>query len=128
MYMISVCTVAKLPQEIGQNQFLEVPGDWHKMWSWGFMHGLENKGHVVVMDNYFSSIDLFEELANKVKYATGTMRANRIGVLHSFQDKKHSTVGSKGKWNGSCMTVVVCLLYYGKIRHRFSYFPQVQCL
>jgi hypothetical protein len=28
------------------------------------MEGLKNKGHVVVMDNYFSSIGLFEELAS----------------------------------------------------------------
>jgi hypothetical protein len=30
----------------------------------GLMEGLENKGHVVVVDNYFSSVGLFEELAN----------------------------------------------------------------
>jgi hypothetical protein len=53
----------------------------------GLMEGLENKGHVVVMDNYFTSVGLFEELAQKGIYATGTMWANRIGVPPSFKNK-----------------------------------------
>jgi hypothetical protein len=39
----------------------------------GLMEYLEGKGHVVVTDNYFSSISLFTELANRDIYATGTM-------------------------------------------------------
>jgi hypothetical protein len=54
----------------------------------GLMDGLENKGHVVVMDNYFLSVGLFEELASKGIYATGTLRANRIGVPPSLKDTK----------------------------------------
>jgi hypothetical protein len=42
--------------------------------------GLEEKGHCVVMDNYFCSIPLFEDLAKKGIYATGTVRSNRIGL------------------------------------------------
>ena len=52
------------------------------------MVGLEGKGHVVVTDNYFSSIEVFIELANMEIYATGTMRANRIGLPQLLKDLK----------------------------------------
>jgi hypothetical protein len=44
------------------------------------LQGLEEKGHSVVMDNFFCSIPLFQDLASKGIYATGTVRANRIGL------------------------------------------------
>jgi hypothetical protein len=50
--------------------------------------GLDGKGHVVVMDNYFSSIGLFIEMAARGIYATGTMRSNRIGIPEDFKDTK----------------------------------------
>ena len=34
------------------------------------LHGLEEKGHSVVMDNFFSSVPLFHDLASKGIYAT----------------------------------------------------------
>jgi hypothetical protein len=46
----------------------------------GLVDGLEGKDHVPVTDNYFSSIGLFMELANRDIYATGTMRSNRVGL------------------------------------------------
>jgi hypothetical protein len=46
----------------------------------GLIEGLEGKGHVFVTDNYFFSIGLFMELANRDIYATGTMRSNRVGL------------------------------------------------
>jgi hypothetical protein len=42
--------------------------------------GLEGKNHVVVCDNFFSSIGLFTELASRGIYATGTMQSNRVGL------------------------------------------------
>jgi hypothetical protein len=44
------------------------------------LRGLEDKGHCVVMDNFFTSIPLFRDLASKGIYATGTIRSNRIGI------------------------------------------------
>ena len=38
------------------------------------------RGHVIVMDNFFTSVGLFRDLLSKSIYATGTMRSNRIGV------------------------------------------------
>jgi hypothetical protein len=44
------------------------------------LQGLEDKGHCVVMNNFFCSIPLFRDLANKGIYATGTIRSNRINL------------------------------------------------
>jgi hypothetical protein len=41
---------------------------------------LEGRGHCVVIDNYFSFVLLFRDLASKGIYATGTIRSNRIGI------------------------------------------------
>jgi hypothetical protein len=47
------------------------------------LRGLEKRGHYVVMDNFFYSIPLFEDLLQKGIYATGTVRSNCIGLpLH----------------------------------------------
>jgi hypothetical protein len=40
------------------------------------LHGLENKGHCVVMDNFFCSVPLFRDLEAMGIYATGTVRSN----------------------------------------------------
>ena len=44
------------------------------------LQGLEDKGHCVVMENFFTSIPLFRDLASKGIYATGTIRPNWIGI------------------------------------------------
>ena len=50
------------------------------------VEGLDGKGHVVVTDNYFSSVGLFTDLAAREIYATGTMRSNHIGLPLVFQN------------------------------------------
>ena len=52
------------------------------------LRGLEEKGHCVVMDNYFCSIPLFVDLAKKRIYATGTIRPNGIGVPSYLRNTK----------------------------------------
>jgi hypothetical protein len=52
------------------------------------LRGLEEKGHCVVMDNYFCSIPLFQELVRKGIYATGTVRSNRIGLPQHLKNTK----------------------------------------
>lgn len=39
-----------------------------------------DKGHCIYMDNYYNSIELFEELFSKDTYACGTVRSNRKGL------------------------------------------------
>jgi hypothetical protein len=52
------------------------------------LNGLEEKGHCVVMDNYFCSIPLFEDLVTKGIYATGTFRSNHIGLPSHLKNMK----------------------------------------
>ena len=42
--------------------------------------GMENKEHVVVMDNYFTGVCLFKKLLDRGIYATGVMKNNRVGL------------------------------------------------
>ena len=49
--------------------------------------GLENRGHMVVLDNFFSSISLFVDLLGKGTYTTRTVRANRIGLPTALAKK-----------------------------------------
>ena len=49
---------------------------------------LFNKGHVIYMDNFFSSPGLFKELADNQTGACGTLRANRIGVPETIKRAK----------------------------------------
>ena len=44
------------------------------------LEGLENRGHHVYMDNYYSSPSLFQNLRHLVFGACGTVRTNRHGV------------------------------------------------
>ena len=41
---------------------------------------IQGRGHKLYMDNYFSSLDLFDDLATKQIYTCGTVRPNRKGV------------------------------------------------
>ena len=49
---------------------------------------LLNKGHVIYMDNYFSSPGLFRELADNQTGACGTLPANEIGVPETIKRAK----------------------------------------
>jgi hypothetical protein len=52
------------------------------------LRGLEEKGHCIVMDNYFCSIPLFEELVRQGIYATRTVRSNRIRLPQHLKNTK----------------------------------------
>ena len=54
---------------------------------YGLLCGLENRGHIVVINKFFSSVPLFMELLNKGTYATGIVRANRIGLPTTLANK-----------------------------------------
>ena len=53
-----------------------------------FTRGLENKGHVIVMDNFFTSIELFQDLERRGIYKTRTMRSICIGLHPSMKNIK----------------------------------------
>jgi hypothetical protein len=41
---------------------------------------IEGKGHVIAMDNFFTTVGLFQELAEKTIYATRTLRSKPVGM------------------------------------------------
>jgi hypothetical protein len=71
------------------------------------LQGLENKGHYIVMDNYFSSIGLFKELALNGTYAIGTIRSNRVGLPSNLRNLKSWKEVNRGTWSGQCMMVEI---------------------
>lgn len=87
----------------------------------------EGKGHVVVMDNYFSSVGLFTEMATLKIYSNGTMRSNRVGLPSELKAVKNWSIHRKVHWNGQCMTHVALHVYCGRTSVWFSSFPHMLC-
>ncbi|UYV73243.1 hypothetical protein LAZ67_10002324 [Cordylochernes scorpioides] len=52
---------------------------------------LLNKGHHIVVDNFFTSIDLARDLAKNGTYLTGTVRANRKGFPAAIKTANYSS-------------------------------------
>ena len=57
------------------------------------LKGLENKGHHVYCDNYYSSPTLFADLRKNGFGACGTLRLNRKGVPNRIKSKAKLTRG-----------------------------------
>lgn len=56
------------------------------------VQGLENRGHVIVTDRFFTSPRLFDELLGRGFWATGTVLHYRVGMpsaLHPFAKTVH---------------------------------------
>ena len=78
--------------------------------------GLEYLGYYITMDNYFSSISLFMELASKGIYATRTMKANCIGLplhLKSKQAFKRIEQGHM-EWVMHKNQAILCIMWKDK--------------
>lgn len=52
------------------------------------IEGLEYEERVLVADNFYSSLDLVEELLEKKTFYCGTLRSNRRGLPKQFMSKK----------------------------------------
>jgi hypothetical protein len=52
------------------------------------MKDLPGCGHIVTIDNYFTSVPLFLDLLKSGTMATGTLRANRKMCRRGFLPKK----------------------------------------
>jgi hypothetical protein len=71
------------------------------------LHGLEEKGHCIVVDNYFCSIPLFKDLVSKRMYATGTIRSYCIRLPTHLKNTKAWKKCDQGHISGPCMRVDV---------------------
>lgn len=52
------------------------------------IHPLLNKGYMLTMDNFFSSLPLFQKLHDNKTEAIGTLRSNRLGIPKEIKEKK----------------------------------------
>jgi len=52
---------------------------------------VEERGHKLHVDNFFSSPELFDDLGNKKIYCCGTVRANRTGMPQDLAPKTTKT-------------------------------------
>ena len=52
------------------------------------VEGIERKGHIVIMDNYFTCVGLSKKLLNRRIYAIVTMQSNHIGLPIELEDTK----------------------------------------
>ena len=48
------------------------------------VRGLENRGHVIITDNFFTSVKLHTELLRRGFYATGTLKKGSKGFPESL--------------------------------------------
>lgn len=67
---------------------------------------LTGKNYHVYFDNYFTSVKLLEELAERNIYSCGTVRANRKGLPQLLQDKELSRGQSDWAVNGRNISCV----------------------
>lgn len=51
-------------------------------------HGLENKGHRLFFDNYFTSVPLLDDLHKQKIYACGTIKSKRLFLPKLLEDKQ----------------------------------------
>jgi hypothetical protein len=79
---------------------------------------LDLAAHVISMDNFFTSVGFFEELASMQIYATGTFRSNRIGLPLVLKN-------TWAFWIGGCMRHGRRHVFYEKIRSRSDFFPHI---
>ena len=80
------------------------------------VHGLENKSHVLIMDNYFNSIALFQNLLERGIYATGIMKNNRVGLPHFLCNTKecHKNVQGTFDWQMHESRSLSCVVWKDK--------------
>jgi hypothetical protein len=79
--------------------------------------GMENKRHVVVIDNYFTSVGLFKKLFNKGIYETRTFRNNYIGLLLQLSETKEFNKNIQGTldWRMHDSRELNCIAWKNKI-------------
>jgi len=70
------------------------------------MNELVGKNHIVYMDNYFSSYNLYEILKQNNIYAVGTVNSNRKNLAKLLNDKKLSR--GDFDWSTSNTNITMC--------------------
>ena len=90
--------------------------------------GLENKRHVVVMDNYFTNVGFFYDLEHRGLYVTGTMRLNRIRVHLDMRKIKEFKRRTHGDLDWFIHESRQMSSVYGRIKCQCFYCPRIHLL
>jgi hypothetical protein len=77
---------------------------------------IQGKEHVINMDNFFTSVGLFRDLASIQIYATGTVSANRIGLPLTLKDTSAFRNARQGtlEWRMHESWGLACVLWKDK--------------
>jgi hypothetical protein len=71
------------------------------------MEGYLDKHHIVVMDNYFTSVPLFLDLLTRSTYACGTVRSDRKYLPEEFKQDKHRDPGDSDYWQSGNLVATI---------------------
>eukprot|EP00456_Euglypha_rotunda_P053094 TRINITY_DN42825_c0_g1_i3.p1 TRINITY_DN42825_c0_g1~~TRINITY_DN42825_c0_g1_i3.p1 ORF type:complete len:287 (-),score=-7.87 TRINITY_DN42825_c0_g1_i3:91-888(-) len=69
--------------------------------------GYLEKNHVVVMDNYFTSVPLFMDLLNRSTYACGTVRLKRKLLPEEYGKQKKMSPGDHIYWQDGNLVATI---------------------
>ncbi|XP_042224023.1 piggyBac transposable element-derived protein 4-like [Homarus americanus] len=72
------------------------------------LQGYENQGYIVYMDNFYSSLQLYEYLRVKKIGACGTVRANRKGLPKEMKNMKPKRGALPTIWENANKTMLAC--------------------
>jgi hypothetical protein len=78
--------------------------------------GLHHRGHLVFMDNFFTSVKLLMDLVDLGTYGTGTVRSNRVGLPQAMANSgiwKGKPQGSLG-WRMHRSRKITCVTWVDK--------------
>ena len=80
------------------------------------MEGNQRKAHCIVMDNYFTSVGIFEELLQNETYAIGTIRTNHIGIPQQFKNTRDFNHAPQGTllWKMHNSLEMACVMWKDK--------------
>lgn len=60
------------------------------------LEGMHGRGHIVIMDNFFTSVKLLHDLYDMETYGTGTIPAGRKGLPSNLCKKAYFKGGKQG--------------------------------
>jgi hypothetical protein len=94
----------------------------------GLMVGLQGKGHVLVCDNYFTSISLLLELYSRDIYAMGTMRSNHVGLPSDLTNLRNWNRADQGTLERKMHTSnnIACVMWKDEMGLFMTLFPLLQ--
>lgn len=72
------------------------------------LEGLQNKGHVIYLDNFYSSVDLFRDLQGMGFGACGTVRVNRKGLPQDMKNIKKKKGDLPDIWINNQSQILAC--------------------